>query len=149
MNPNSLAPAIVPFVPAPSGYPHGDSIPKHRHPKPKLPKRQCTFPHYDRTDGDRPRAGEQFLNRVNSASSSASSSSFHQNTADSGMSAGVGSCGHNSLNSNSSGGGSKKVAPRAVSNDDDEYRSDARRVPALRGVSKTGAKSPQRKKSKG
>nr|XP_039264923.1 roundabout homolog 2-like isoform X2 [Styela clava] len=47
-------------------------------------------------------APEQFLNRVNSASSS-ESSSYHQNTADSGMSAGVGSYGHNSLNSTSSG----------------------------------------------
>lgn len=47
------------------------------------------------------------LNRVNSASSSGSSS-YHQNTADSGMSAGVGSYGQNSLNSSSSAGSGSK-----------------------------------------
>lgn len=115
VNPKAISQRSSAFVPVPGPFPNGESTAKQRttYQKPKVPIKQYTSGHYEMNHPQQSRLPiqEHFLNRVNSASSTGSSS-FHQNTADSGMSAGVGSYGHNSLNSNSSG----ESGPKSLTN---------------------------------
>lgn len=110
MSPRSNHSAFIPIQS--QGYPNNGAShmrpivkPKGRK-HPRINERSPAYNGHYTTEQDyhlKPHHGTpaHLLNRVNSASSSGSSS-YHQNTADSGMSAGVGSYGHNSLNSSSS-----------------------------------------------